>query len=277
MELLNKLRKILKKPFPENESFIHFLQICGGVSLFITFFLYFFSPNDMSNLKDNKFLFCVGFGLVAFVSMTAYEILVLYLLKIKPRGEKFTFAKWIIYIIGLMLLISLTNFLFIRIVYFGYIKWEVFPAMIHGTFLIGLFPIVIIGGYSLMRQERKYQHIAARVNDKTDNNSVSATADDLMIFDIPLSQIRYVEALQNYVKIGYLSSDDKLQEQTERATLKYISDKVQGSSIFKCHRSYLVNRTAIISSSGNAQGLLLSLSGCEKKIPVSRSYVSNFR
>jgi len=277
MELLNKLTQILKKPFPENESFAYHIKVSGGISLFITFFLYVFSPNDMSDLKTNKFWICLGFGIVAFVSMLTYELVVTYLLKIKPRGANFTFAKWILYMIGLMLFISLTNFLFIRLLYFGYIQWELFPHMLHGTFTIGLFPIVMIGGYALTRQEKKYQNIAKVVNEKAEVKSAIAETNDLNIFGIPVERIRYIEALQNYVKIGYLNSENILQEQTERATLKYIMDKVQDSSIVKCHRSYLVNRATVISTSGNAQGLLLSLSDCEKKIPVSRSYVPSFR
>ncbi len=231
----------------------------------------------MSNLESGKFLICLGFGLVAFLSISLYELSVTKLFRWKTRGENFTYGKWILNIIGMMFFISLTNFLFIRLVYFGYIQWDLFPHMVHGTFTVGIFPIVIIGGYNLMRQERKYQNIAAEVNEKVKGNLPTHQTQAGNVLGIPVSKIKYVEALQNYVKVGYLNSENKLQERTERATLKNISDKVQNSSIIKCHRSYLVNRDSILSSSGNAQGLLLTLSDCDKEIPVSRSYVSTFR
>lgn len=275
MEFLHEIKQILKKPFPDYENWTAFFKTIAGISLFITLFLYIVKPNDMSNIESGRFLICLGFGLVAFVSMTFYELIVTSLLKLK--GENFTYAKWILNMIGLMFTLSLTNFLYIRLVYFGYINWEFLPHMIHGTFVVGIFPIVIVGGLALMRQEKKYQTIAEEVNDKVKGNFPASNTNDLHVFDIPVSQIRYVEALQNYVKIGYLNSENQLQEQTERATLKNISDQVQNSSILKCHRSYLVNQNTIISSSGNAQGLLLSLSDCDKEIPVSRSYVATFR
>ena len=277
MEFLNTILQILKKPYPDYENWSSFFKIIGGISLFITFFLYTFEPNDISNLEKNKFWVCLGFGLVAFISITMYELSVTRLFRLKAKGENFTYAKWILNMIGMMLTISLANFLYIRLLYFGYIQWNLFPYMVHGTFTIGIFPLIFIGGYNLLRQERKYQNIAEEVNEKAKNNTLNSTTSDLNIFDIPVYQIRYVEALQNYVKIGYLNSENRIQELTKRATLKNISDLVQGSSVLKCHRSYLVNRNTIISSSGNAQGLLLSLSDCEKKIPVSRSYVATFR
>ena len=101
--------------------------------------------------------------------------------------------------------------------------------------------------------------------------------DNQYLMNLASHQIRYIEALQNYAKIGYINSTGQLIERTERATLKSILNEVEGSPIVKCHRSFLVNREAIISTSGNAQGLLLTLSDCDKTIPVSRSYVPAFR
>ncbi len=160
--------------------------------------------------------------------------------------------------------------------YFGYIKWEFFPIMIKNTFAIGIFPLVVLGAISLLRQEKKYQLIANEINQQPDIIDAQPINEQL-IFNIPIHQIRYIEALQNYVKIGHINAKGVLTEQTERATLKSILLEVKGSTIIKCHRSFLVNREAIISTSGNAQGLLLTLSDCDRIIPVSRSYVSVFR
>ena len=97
------------------------------------------------------------------------------------------------------------------------------------------------------------------------------------LFDIPVKQIKYIEALQNYVTIGFINREGQLQKQTERATLKSILATTKESSILRTHRSFLVNQQAIINTVGNSQGLLLTLSDCDKKIPVSRSYVPAFK
>jgi DNA-binding LytR/AlgR family response regulator len=149
--------------------------------------------------------------------------------------------------------------------------------MIRGTFMVGVFPIVALGVIALLRKERKYQHIAEEINLEMSTKSESTSSEDSILFDIPSSQIRYVEALQNYVKIGHLSAEGQWKEKTERATLKSILNEVEGSALVKCHRSFLINRETITSTSGNAQGLLLQLANCEKSIPVSRSFVGSFR
>ena len=74
-----------------------------------------------------------------------------------------------------------------------------------------------------------------------------------------------------------MNSDGQLKKQTDRATLKSILQAAIGSAIVRTHRSYLVNQEAIIATEGNAQGLLLTLSDCEVKVPVSRTYVPVFK
>ncbi len=104
-----------------------------------------------------------------------------------------------------------------------------------------------------------------------------ATSSDILLYDIQTSKIKYIEALQNYIKIGYLNSEEKLSEKMLRTTLKQVTSEVKDTAIVKCHRSFLVNREAITATTGNAQGLLLSLSNCDKKVPVSRKYIPIFR
>jgi DNA-binding LytR/AlgR family response regulator len=143
--------------------------------------------------------------------------------------------------------------------------------------MIGIIPLVMIGAFSLFKQERKYQFIAREINQAKAPASNFKHIGSLSIFNIPTDQIKYIEAFQNYVKIGYINAEGQLKIQTERITLKEILTKTKGSSIIRCHRSYLVNKEAIVAASGNAQGLSLSLSDCDKRIPVSRSCVPVFR
>lgn len=74
-----------------------------------------------------------------------------------------------------------------------------------------------------------------------------------------------------------MDNDGQFKKITERATIKNIEEATSGSPVVKSHRSFLVNVNDIINISGNAQGLLLELSDCDRSIPVSRSYVDLFR
>jgi len=277
MNTFNTIVYILKKPFPEGENRFFYYKYLIVLSLFVAFFLYIFQPFGISTVESNKFLICLGFGSMTFLGASIYELSVGQLLKLISNGVNWTFGKWILNNLGIMLFISLANFLFIRLFHFGSIVWELFPPMLYGTFMVGIIPVVGLGAFILQRQEKKYQGIAEEINQKAAPNLGIQNEADLSIFDIPTFRIKYIEALQNYVKIGYINAAGKLKEQTERATLKAIMEEGKGSPITKCHRSFLVNKEAIISISGNAQGLLLTLSDCEKAIPVSRNYVADFR
>lgn len=277
MKLLNAVYKILNKPFPEQESRFGLVKITAIISLFVTFFLYIFQPFGISTLKSDKFLICLGFGGMTFIAAVIFEFIVGRVFKLKGKLENWTFGKWILYNLGVMLTISLANFLFARILLFGFIEWALLPQMVYGTFMIGIIPITVLGGLSLGLQERKYMNIAENINQQKSGIPGETLKDNRSLFGIPINHIKYVEALQNYVYIAHIDSEGQFKKTTERATLKHILKESSGSSIIKAHRSFLVNEGAIISITGNAQGLLLELSNSDRKIPVSRSYVSVFR
>ncbi|WP_161565169.1 LytR/AlgR family response regulator transcription factor [Okeania hirsuta] len=119
--------------------------------------------------------------------------------------------------------------------------------------------------------------IAEHLNQRESVKVPRANEEDKLLFDIPSSQIRYIQGLQNYVSLVYVDNSGSIKKKTERATLKNILDQLEGSSIVRSHRSFLVNRASILSASGNAQGLLLTLSDCDQEVPVSRTYVPLFR
>lgn len=275
--MFDPIIRILKKPFPEIESRLFYYKYLTILSVFVAFFLYIFQPFGISTIESNKFLICLGFGGTTFLGALIYELSVGKLLQLMSRGLSWTFGKWIVNNLGIVLFVSMANFIFIRLFHFGYIDWELFPPMLYGTFMVGIIPVVGLGAIILQRQEKKFQDIAEEINQNPANTPALNQTNEKSIFNIPTGQIKYIEALQNYVKIGYINAEGKLKEQTERATLKRIMEEGNGSPISKCHRSFLVNKEAIISTAGNAQGLLLTLSECEKVIPVSRNYVADFR
>jgi DNA-binding LytR/AlgR family response regulator len=59
--------------------------------------------------------------------------------------------------------------------------------------------------------------------------------------------------------------------------IKELEEQFNKRQIKRCHRSYIINESKIVSVRGNAQGLKLSLSNVEEEVPVSRSYLYLFR
>jgi len=277
MKFFDKIIQILRKPFPADESRLAYYRTLLILSVFITLFLYIFQPFGISTLSSFKFIICLGFGSMTFLGGLTYEIVIYQILNLKGKPENWTYGKWILNNLGIMIFISFANFIFARLLIFGYIQWDLFPQMIYATFMIGIIPLVALGGLSLYKNEKKYQIIANEINQSKIIPSKIKDNGNLSIFDIPTDQIRYIEALQNYAKIGYLNLDGSFKIQTERITLKRILEEAEGTAIIKCHRSFLVNKDTITTTAGNAQGLLLSLEDCDKVIPVSRTLVPVFR
>ncbi len=276
MEFVRTILRTLRKPFPAEESWWTYTKKVLVLSLFISFFLFVFKPFGIDSIEEDSLLICLGFGAMTFAGAFAYELTIGQVMRLFGFHINWTFSKWIVNTLITTLFIAFANFIFSRLIVIGYIDWSLFPTMLYSTFMIGVLPVTLLGAWLLSKQETKYKGIADEIN-QNKAGSPKSTDQSLSLLDIPTGQIKYIEALQNYVKIGYLNAEGELQIQTERLTLKEVLAKIHGSPITKCHRSYLVNTTAIISVSGNAQGLLLSLSDCEKMIPVSRTYVPHFR
>jgi len=275
MNIISQIIAFLHRPFPPTENWIDRIKLAIGISLFVTFFLFIFEPFGLSNIKEHKFWICLGFGATTLFASLFFEIIIVSILGLYEYPQSFTFGKWVLHAIGMILTISIANFMFEGWLQ-GNLNWRYFPQMIYATFAIGIFPTVVLGSLSMLRQERKYQEIASEIIVRKEE-AKETSSEEKMIGDISVSSMRYIESYQNYIKIGYIDSESILKESMKRSTLKSLQSELEGTSIVKCHRSFLVNRSTIISVSGNAQGLLLTLSDCDKQIPVSRSFVSSFR
>ena len=101
----------------------------------------------------------------------------------------------------------------------------------------------------------------------TTNDSISLQISDLL----------YVEAVGNYVKVFHLC-DGKVRTDMLRATSKQIEDDLHSyPMIIRCHRAFIVNLQQveqIISKSGSMQ---LLIKHCHDYLPVSRSNMAQIK
>lgn len=91
-------------------------------------------------------------------------------------------------------------------------------------------------------------------------------------FEIPRSALVLIEAADNYCKVHYLEDGD-LKMELLRVKMKEAEEALDNAStFFRCHRSYLVNATAVRSISGNSQAYKLELDHGLEPVRVSRSF-----
>lgn len=89
--------------------------------------------------------------------------------------------------------------------------------------------------------------------------------------DYDKDSILYVKSEGNYCRIRY-DQEGSIRTELLRISLIEIENLTFGTSIQRCHRSYLVNTEKIQRVAGNAQGYKLTLFQCKDRVPVSRKY-----
>lgn len=90
------------------------------------------------------------------------------------------------------------------------------------------------------------------------------------VLKLEREKLLFVKAVENYVEINYVDDGENVTSSTFRQTLSTIWE--QAPFLEKCHRSYLVNPTAVKEIDGNSQSAKISFIQGEEKIPLSKTY-----
>ena len=103
---------------------------------------------------------------------------------------------------------------------------------------------------------------------------------------LEISDLLYIEAVGNYVKVLSLNKDQAVakQENNEvhthmlRATMKQMEDALQAyPMIVRCHRAFMVNLGQVEQISSNSRAMQLVMRHSHDAIPVSRSNVNKLK
>jgi len=221
---LKNLLKKLNEPFPENNSFAEDIRFIIGVGIFVTFFLYFLRPFGMNHYPRNPFWICAIFGLITIVVASAYEFFCTYILKLKKDIPSWTLGKWILFTVGLVSVIGISNYLFLL-----YMQWvstdlDAFVQIFTSTLFIGVFPIVLSGLMLQMKANKRNQLQATSMQEAlptlpTVIKEITLTnQSNQSTLTLSLNQLYYLEAMQNYVSVHYLK-EGQLEKVLFRSTL----------------------------------------------------------
>ena len=268
---MNKLSKILNRSFPEGPDLKKNLIQKLVISLFVTLFLVFIRPFGI-DVSSESLPYLISIGLITFITSVVFDLIVIYILKIPYHGKKFTFKRWLILTLTLVVILTIVNYVYLSLLTGNGVQSLLRIAGI--TFMISLFPIFFIGTMSLISAEKKNEKLASDIDTF---ELFTKVKQDKFIFDIPIHSILFIEALQNYIQIVYIDESKKLCLKTERSTLKKAEELCQSTQLIKCHRSYIVNCANINRVTGNSQGLQCIIDGTEVQVPVSRSFISSFK
>ena len=277
--ILDQTRVFLNQPYPECKGVLNYLFGSMTIGVFIGLFLYIFEPFGMYQAGAFKAWYCFMFGLITFIVSFGSDLFIRFVLKLHRDSEDWVFWKWMISVMVVVLLIAISNFLFMWWQSRNDFSLQAFLGMLGATCLIGIFPVFFTGMLKSRQAYKKNQLLADSLNTRLGSKNPVNLSDwnKSKSYDLDPADILYIEAMQNYVVIHYLA-DDRKEQKIIRNTLAAIENQLQETQVERTHRSYLVNRNRINSISGNAQGLKLQLEGLDQKeIPVSRKYLKYFQ
>lgn len=249
------------------------------IGLFIFLFLFLFKPFGLETAGAKALEYAFYFGLATTVVSLFYEVLLAYILRIDRQSHHWTFGKWLISVLFLIILIAMANYSILAMIYDGFdFSAYRFLRIAYSTFLVGIFPIFFIGFIKLNHSLRKHENLARNYNiSKEESDHIwNIGSSENGSLDIPVNNFLYAEAMQNYIALNFID-DGMHRKELIRQTMKELESTIPVKSIQRCHRSFIVNKNHISSITGNAQGLKLEINNKEDSVPVSRSYIDKFK
>ena len=95
---------------------------------------------------------------------------------------------------------------------------------------------------------------------------------------LEISDLLYLEAVGNYVKVLALQANNEAHTTMLRATMKQMEDELQAyPMIVRCHRAFMVNLGQVEQISSNSRAMQLVMRHSHDAIPVSRSNVNKLK
>ena len=117
--------------------------------------------------------------------------------------------------------------------------------------------------------------ILAKDTNQDSQITLEGTTNEHVTLDI--SDLLYIEAVGNYVKVCQLQSND-VRTNMLRATMKQMEDALQTyPMIVRCHRAFMVNLGQVEQISSNSRAMQLVMRHSHDAIPVSRSNVNKLK
>ncbi len=249
--------------------------------LFIFLFLLFFQPFGLGDMNTGKSLYILGFGLITSLTM----ILNFRLGPLLSPGffdeDAWTIKREILIGLWNIFLITLLNYVYSAFAGGKAIHpRSIFIFMII-TVSIGSFPLTILVFvrelYLNDRQQKVASKLSLQIQAATAKNR-QLTLSMVVIrgstgnesLEVNESDLLFIKSSDNYCLVNFLK-DGEPSSQLLRVTLKDIETQLNHHpNIFRCHRSYLLNKQKIARLTGNARAYTIHLIGSDEVIPVSR-------
>lgn len=239
-------------------------------------FFWIFQPFGMFTFSREQTPVIFGYIFIALIFWLIHLFLIQPFFRFEwTIGSTIIWLSWINFSIG------------IAITFFNNLIYD-YESLTVGHFLVvqwvswtvGVLPLILIvlihENYLLRKRTKKAEEISEansrRKKTVSSNSEITFPAENKknnLTFDI--EKVLYLTTEDNYVGI-YHEADGKVNRAFIRNTLKEIEKSFPDHpTLFRCHKSYIINLDKIKKVTGNAAGYKLHFENIPEEIPVSRS------
>ena len=236
-----------------------------------------FSSTTWLGLRSEVVLPSVLFYLSAIVVLLLSKVgLMLYQIR-----HTITVRKYLLWVLGEFILIGLTYLLFTRHWFHADIPFTL-RLVFHTSLCVGMILVIPYTIFTLLAANKaKTEELdALKLQLATDTPEPHRPDHPIHFYDfsgvlrisVPEGSILYIASQDNYVEIQYVL-EGKLLNYLMRCRTTRLEKQLEGTSLVRCHRSYIVNVDNISQFKREKSRAFLVLSHPDaKKIPVSKSY-----
>lgn len=274
---------IFQKPYPVVVTSAEKLKAVFYNGILVALFLWVFRPFDINQTPVNNLdLFIAGFGLITMLISS------LILFGVPPLFPKFfietnwTVGKNIILTLLAIFMIGTANLLYSHFASGDPLSLTAFIYFQFYTLAVTFFMVTTSTFIRYSINQNRYSQQAVLLNSqvvrqKESREIFTDLARDIIIYSendkeevlVSPATLLYVESADNYSKFFFIK-EGKTQSIILRSSLKRIEDQLTDHIFYRCHRSFIVNLSMVVSVSGNSQGYRLNLRENDHTIPVSR-------
>lgn len=281
------ISKYLKQPHPFITNNWPLIIIS---SLFISLFIYLFEPFGCSTIADDLRVFIeLGYGLVTFVVLTFFLIVLPLLFKETFNELYWTLGKEFMWFIMILFFIGIGNFSYTAFLIKSVpVSLSALLRFQFYTLSIGTIPVTV--AIMVERNVMLAHNLKLAMELNAQMSSIQKTAAEpqneiITLFsdnrkesiNVEIASLLFVESRGNYIHIHTLK-EQNVEVAILRTTLKLIeSTSNEFSQLIRCHRGFLVNTLNILQVKGNTQGYKLTFRATDIEIPLARSFAKSFQ
>jgi len=274
--MIEKVQKILKRPFPIFETNKEKILLPVALGIFIFVFLSVFQPFGLNKLTENKYLIFMGYGIVSFFVELFFTFGLMSFFRQFYNPQNWTLGRHLVNVLFFIVLLAIFNWLYT--VWVDFPGYNPFIPFLIDTLTIGFFPVIFVLLYLERKLRIKNVKLSEKINTIIEKKSDISTSDNeektsfitMENKQITSKNLLYVKSLGNYVSIHF-TENSKNKKEIVRTTMKQIEiDLGKSEEIVRCHKSYFVNLKKVTKSFGNARALYFQIDEAEAQIPVSR-------